>query len=411
VTVRATGHGPVDRRGEEQGILVRKEDSVSVFLEILEWAVHEPAEMVHRLPEEGSTDVKMGAQLIVQANQCAIFIRDGKHLDELGPGRHVLSTLNLPVLTRVLALPYGCQSPFRAAVLFVNRKVFADLKWGTKNPVVFRDRDLGIVRLRGYGRFSLRISDPILFVNTLVGSRSAFDVTELEDYFRDVIVARLNDLIGERVPSLYDLAALYNELGAAAKVLLRADFQRYGLDLAEFYVNSITPPEAVQRMIDERSSLQAVGNLDDFLRFEAARAIGGHGGGAGQTAGQAVEAGVGAGIGLGLVPSLLRGTPLGAPAQCAPQPAACPECRAGVAADASFCPACGRALAATPPASRDASLPRHCAACNASLPAGARYCPACGRPSATTPATGAAAEGSRTADPSSPDSASDEPRD
>lgn len=361
---------------------------MSLFLEILEWAVHRPTEMMHRLPEEGSTDIKMGAQLIVQANQCAIFVRDGKYLDELGPGRHVLSTLNLPILTRALSLPYGFQSPFRAAVLFINRKVFTDLKWGTKNPVAFRDRDLGIVRLRGYGRFSLRVADPILFVNTLAGSRAGFDVSELEDYLRDVIVARLNDLMGEQVHSLYDLPALYNELGAAAKVRLREDFRRYGIDLIEFYVNSITPPESVQRMIDERSSLQAVGNLDDFLRFEAARAIGGHGGagtgGTGGTAGQAMEAGVGAGIGLGLVPGLLRGTPVGNPA--ALLGLICDRCRASAPAGACFCPSCGGRLsaAAAPEAGTDAT---RCGKCGARHPAEARFCSTCGEPAAPEGAT------------------------
>ncbi len=330
---------------------------MSVFVEVLEWAVHSPAEMVRRLPEDGSTDIKMGAQLIVQENQTAIFVRDGKYLDQLGPGRHVLSTLNLPLLTRALALPYGFQSPFRAAVIFVNRKVFSDLKWGTKNPVVFRDRELGVVRLRGYGRFSLRVSHPMNFLNTLVGSREAFAVTELEDYVRDVIVARLNDMVGEKVTSLFDLPALYNELAAAAKVRIREDFTRYGLELVEFYVNSITPPETVQQMIDERSSLNAVGDLHDFLRFQAARAIGGHGAAGSGTAGQAAEAGIGAGIGLGLVPALLQGTlapPRAASVTVAPTPTPATE------------------------ASSIASAAATCASCHTALPANARFCPECG---------------------------------
>ncbi len=343
---------------------------MSLFVEVLEWAVHGPDEMLHRLPEEGSADTKMGAQLIVQENQVALFVRDGKCLDQLGPGRHALSTLNLPVITRLLSLPYGFESPFRAAVVFVNRKVFTDLRWGTRNPVAFRDRELGVVRLRSYGRFSLRVAEPTLFVNTLVGSRSQFAVTELEEYFRDVIVARLNDLVGEQVQSLYDLPALYNELGAAAKVRIREDFRRYGLELVEFYVNSITPPDPVQRMIDERSGMQAVGNLDDFIRFEAARAIGGHGGGnGGATAGAAMEAGVGAGIGLGLVPSLLRASPAAATAAAT----ACAACRSTVPAGARFCPACGGALAA----------PRACSGCHAVLPDEARFCAVCGRAAQT----------------------------
>lgn len=350
---------------------------MSVFVEVLEWAVHSPAEMVRRLPEDGSTDIKMGAQLVVQENQVAVFVRDGKYLDQLGPGRHVLSTLNLPVLTRALALPYGFQSPFRAAVIFVNRKVFTDLKWGTKNPVVFRDRDLGVVRLRGYGRFSLRVADPLIFLNTMTGSRDAYAVTELEDYLRDVIVSRLNDMIGEKVESLYDLPALYNELAAAAKIRLREDFSRFGLELVEFYVNSITPPETVQRMIDERSSLAAVGDLQDFLRFQAARAIGGHGAAGSGTAGHAAEAGIGAGIGLGLVPALLQGA-------LAPAAAARPS-QANSPGGAGTAPCAGVASAPPVPdaapegaATDGGATTAACSACHAPLPANARFCPECG---------------------------------
>jgi membrane protease subunit (stomatin/prohibitin family) len=350
---------------------------MSAFLEILEWSDHGASELVHRVPAMGSADIKMGAQLIVNESQRALFFRDGKCMDQFGPGRHVLSTMNLPLLTRFLALPYGFTSPFRTAVYFVNQKVFSDLKWGTKNPVVFRDRELGVVRLRGYGRFNLRVIDAPLFLNTVVGARAEFDVGEIEDYFRDVIVARLNDILGEQLQSLYDLPALYNELGAAAKVRLQGDFSRYGCELAEFYVNSITPPEAVQEMIDERSSLKAVGNLDDFLRFEAARAVGGHGGAGGSTTGAAVEAGLGAGLGLALVPNLLSGMTRGLAAGSGAGTALtdgpdvkCQRCSAQVATGARFCPSCGQ----------DRTSSDTCTGCQGALPPKARFCPACGRP-------------------------------
>jgi membrane protease subunit (stomatin/prohibitin family) len=295
---------------------------MSVFVEVLEWAVHGPAEMLHRLPEEGSADIRMGAQLIVQEDQVALIVRDGKCLDQLGPGRHVLSTLNLPVVTRLLSLPYGSESPFRAAVVFVNRGVFTNLRWGTRNPVASHDRELGVARLRGHGRFSLRVAQPILFVNTLVGSRGRFVVTELEEYFRDLIVSRLDDLVAEQVKSPGDRPALCSELEAATKIRICEDFRRYGLELVEFHISAITPSDPVQRMIDERSGMPVVGNLDDFLRFEAA----------------------------------------------------CATCRSTIPAGSRFCAAGGGAIAAA----------HGCGGCHAVLPDQARFCAACGRAAETT---------------------------
>ena len=139
-------------------------------LEILEWFDETGKEMIHRIPEQGSSDIKMGAQLVVQENQAAIFFRDGKAYDILGPGRHTLSTLNIPVLTKVLSLPFGFNSPFRVSVYFVHIKVFTDLKWGTREPVAFKDSELGMVRLRAFGNYTMRITQPLLFINTIVGT-------------------------------------------------------------------------------------------------------------------------------------------------------------------------------------------------------------------------------------------------
>lgn len=325
---------------------------MSIAMEILEWADSAPDELVRRIPGEGSSDIKMGAQLIVQQSQTALFFRDGKCLDALGPGRHVLSTLNLPLLTNLLMLPYGFRSPFRASVYFVNRKVFTNLKWGTKNPVVFRDAELGLVRLRGYGLFALRIEEPMLFVNTLVGPRGEYHLDEMEEFLRDLIVARLNDFLGEKLRSLFDLPASYNEIAAAMKVRIREDFRRYGIELTDLFVNSITPPEEVQRMVDHRSGMGVVGDLDAFLRFEAARAVGGlagggagggggNGGGGSSIAGNALEAGVGASLGLALLPHLARSN--------APQRVlVCSACGHGDPEGARFCAGCGAARGPRP---------------------------------------------------------------
>ena len=180
------------------------------LLEILEH--HDPTgeEIVYRFPPQGSTDIKLGAQLVVQEAQEAVLFRDGKALDVFGPGRHTLSTQNIPLLGKVIGAPFGGESPFRVSVVFINKRTFLDQKWGTREPVVFRDTELGMVRLRAFGNYAYRIADSQLFVNTVVGSQGLFDTDRLKDFYRDVIVSRLNDLLGETLieqegPPLFDL--------------------------------------------------------------------------------------------------------------------------------------------------------------------------------------------------------------
>lgn len=345
---------------------------MSVFLEIIEWFDDTGQEMVRRIPEKGSAAIKFGSQLIVRENQAAVFFRDGKGYDVIGPGRHTLSTQNLPILTKVLSLPFGFKSPFRAEIYFTNLKVFTHLKWGTKEPVAFKDGELGVVRLRGFGNYTMRVVQPLLFINTLIGTQGIFSTKEISDYLRDVIVSRLNDLLGETLQSIFQLPHLYDELGVALKARVTQDFQKYGLELVDLFINNITPPDEVQRMIDERSGMQAVGNLDAFLKFKAAKALGdaakSEDGGLGAAASSGMGLGVGAGMGMMLPGILTKSMEEGSKETPSRKRLTCPKCFAKIPFEARFCAFCGQQILKA----------NNCPQCQADLPPEANFCMVCG---------------------------------
>ncbi|HSE42770.1 MAG TPA: SPFH domain-containing protein, partial [Acidobacteriota bacterium] len=228
-------------------------------IEVIQWKEESGSdEIVYRFP---TTDtIKMGAQLIVNESQTAVFFRDGKALDTFGPGRHTLTTMNLPVLTKLMSWPFGFDSPFKAEVYFVSRRVFTNLKWGTREPVIFRDTEFNMVRLRSFGVYSIQVADPQLFVNTIVGTQRRYSTSDIEGFLRDMIVSRLFDVLGETLKTLLDLPRYYDELGVALKTRVKEDFGKYGMEVVDFFINSITPPEEVQKVIDERSGMAAIGN-------------------------------------------------------------------------------------------------------------------------------------------------------
>ena len=339
-----------------------------VFMEILEWFDETGQEMVHKIPEKGSADIKFGAQTIVRENQAAVLFRDGKGLDLLGPGRHTLSTLNLPILTRVLSLPYGFKSPFRAEVYFVNLKSFVNVKWGTREPVAFKDSELGLVRLRAFGVYAMRIVQPLLFINTLVGTQGAYNTEQAGKYLKEIIVSRFNDMIGEILDTILNLPQYYDELGVALKARVQEDFGKFGILLEDLFINSITPPVEVQKMIDEKSGMGAVGDLDKFMKFKAAKAMGdaARQQGDGAAAGSGMGLGLGAGLGM-MMPGILHQSMQATAPGKAPT-IDCPKCHAQIDPSARFCPQCGNQMV----------MENKCPQCDRDLPGEAKFCMFCG---------------------------------
>ncbi len=336
-----------------------------VFLENIEWFDESGQELVHRLPETGSGEIKLGAQLTVRESQAAVLFYQGRARDAFGPGRHTMKTANLPILTKVLSIPWRGDSPLRAEVYMVNLKYFTNLKWGTSNPVAFRDAELGLIRIRAHGVFNIQVVQPILFINTLVGTMGKLATEDISSYLKRVIVSRFNDYMGECLDSILNLAGKFDELSVELQKRLTLDFAHFGLRLSHLYVTSITPPEDVQKAIDDQSRMNVIKDMDKFVRMKAAMAME-------KAAESQSEAGSGLGLGLGMMmPAMFAARGNGSASvlhDSSGDQIACPDCQNNISGNSRFCPVCGHQLVVL----------SQCQNCGKNLSPNARFCARCG---------------------------------
>ena len=270
------------------------------FIEVIEW-LDDKGVLVYRFPAYDNA-IKMGAKLIVRESQAAIFVNEGQIADVFGPGTHTLSTQNLPVLTALNSWKYGFNSPFKSDVYFLNMTNFTDLKWGTTNPVIMRDPEFGMIRMRGFGNYSVRISDPVLFLKDIFGTKQEFTTASITGFLKSIVVSGISDMIGEAKIPVADLASSYDELGQLSVTRLQQRFSAIGLALTNVTIENISLPEEVEKMIDRRSSMNIAGNLDQYMKYQTAEAIR-------EAANQQDGgiAGTGAGLGAGMAMGQMMG--------------------------------------------------------------------------------------------------------
>jgi membrane protease subunit (stomatin/prohibitin family) len=272
------------------------------FIDIVEWLDDSRDTIVWRFPRYDN-EIKMGAKLVVRESQVAVFVNEGQVCDAFTPGTYTLETRNLPILSDLKGWKYGFESPFKAEVYFVNSRLFTDMKWGTQNPVIVRDAEFGVVRLRAFGAYAARVVDPVKLLSELVGTDPQFRTEEVQEYLRQLIVARLaNALATAKVPVL-DLAAHQDAIGTSLATVLTGELAGVGIAVPTFIIENISLPPEVEQALDKRTQMGIVGNLDQYTQFQVANAISdaarNPGGG-----GEALNLGIGLAAGQRLATSL-----------------------------------------------------------------------------------------------------------
>ena len=312
----------------------------SNLLKSIEWTDNSNDTIVYKYPMDGR-QIQYGSKLTVRESQVAIFLNKGKIADIFGPGMYALQTSNLPIFTQLMSWGHGFKSPFYADVYFVNTKQFTNQRWGTSNPITMRDKDFGTIRIRGYGNYAFRVSNPELFMKELLGTNSTFSTEDIDSYLKSIIVSSISDTIAESKISALDLASNLLEFSSVATETLSSTFANLGLELTKLIIENISFPEEVEKAIDQRSSLGVLSDkIDTFVKYQSANALR-------DAANNEGAGGFGAQLGSGIAfGEMMKNAFNSEPQQTEVQGDVkfCPKCGAKNARTSKFCTECGEKL-------------------------------------------------------------------
>ena len=342
----------------------------SQFIEVIEWTDNSSNVMVYQFPVENK-EIKMGAQLTVRESQMAIFVDEGQLTDVFTPGRYTLDTQNLPVLTKLKSWKYGFNSPFKSEIYFVNTKQFTNCKWGTTNPIMMRDAEFGMIRIRMFGVYSFKVADPAVFLREVFGTASLFTIDGITGQLKSKIVSGVADLLAEAAIPALDLSSKYDEIASMSRKKLDEGFKKLGLSLESIVIENISLPEEVEKVLDKRTSMGIIGDsLNQYTRYQAAESIRDAAQNPGGMAG--VGVGMGAGMGIGNVFAEAFSTQQQKPdtTTSAPAKIKCSNCGASMPEQAKFCLECGTKVV---------PVINKCSSCGNELPANSKFCQECGQ--------------------------------
>lgn len=340
------------------------------LLSVIEWNDNSKDTLVYRFKLEKREEIMNSSTLVVRPSQVALFVHKGQVCDVFAPGTYKLATENIPILTKILSLPTGFNSPIKAEVYFINTKQMTGIKWGTQNPIMMRDNDFGNVRIRAYGVYSYKVNDPKKFMEEMFGTNELYTTADVGTQMKSVLLQGFADALGEGKFNALDLAANYKELGSMIVEKNSDEFARFGLKLCSVVIENISLPEEVEKALDERTK---VGVMEDkvgtYTQLQAAQALrdAAQNTSGGNLAGLGV--GLGAGVGIGNVFADALASAKDKPKESGKQGTKeCPVCHASMRATAKFCPECGNKMATT----------KHCPNCGSEVKSTAKFCPECG---------------------------------
>ncbi len=358
------------------------------MLKVIEWKDNSADTIVHKMQINKRDYITKGSMLIVRDSQAAIFADKGKMADVFLPGTYKLDTHNVPLLTTLMSWKYGFESPFKSDIYYVNTKQFTNRKWGTLNPIMIRDKDFGPVRVRGFGSYAFRVTDPYVFMQELSGTNSSYETGDIDAWLRSIIVTGITDTVAESKIPILDMAANLLELGEIVCKALNVDLEKIGVEITKFNFENFSLPENLEKVLDKTTELGMMrGSMDVYTQMAQADALRDAAKNPGMAGGM-MGAGIGVGMGAGM------GRTFGAAMSSIPEVEKtdkCPSCGATAKAGAKFCPECGKPMQNLCPkcgkpvkggmkfcSECGASLQPVCPKCGAKLNAGAKFCPECG---------------------------------